>query len=131
MTVRVSAKYAALGGALGRRHKYNARRVQEDGYTFDSAAEHRRYCELKLLRSAGEIWQLEVHPRFPLEVNGVKIGTYELDFGYRATLNNIRGAHVVEDVKGAELDVWRLKARLFSALYPSIHFLVNGKRFEP
>ena len=36
-------------------HKYGAKRCEEDGYTFDSLAERKRYRELKLLEQAGEI----------------------------------------------------------------------------
>lgn len=127
--VRLSSKYAGLGGTAKRGHKYHAKKVREDGYLFASKAEHKRYCELKLLRSAGEIWQLEVHPRFSLVVLGIDCGTYTPDFAYLARINNVSGVKVAEEIKGFSTTDYKLRARLFAALYPTIHFLVNGKRF--
>ena len=40
-------------------NKYNARKVTVDGITFDSAKEANRWCELKLLQRAGEIYDLQ------------------------------------------------------------------------
>jgi hypothetical protein len=85
-----------------------------DGYTFDSKKEARRYGELKLLARAGRIADLQIHPRFPLDVNGHPICRYEGDFAYTED-----GARVVEDVKSAitrKHPVYRLKAKLFRAL---------------
>lgn len=93
-------------------NKYNARKAQEDGYTFDSLMEQRRYRELKLLQQAGLITGLEVHPRYPLIVNGVKVCVYEADFRY--TQN---GRQVVEDAKGVKTDVYKLKRKLMRAVH--------------
>ena len=41
------------------------------------------------------IYDLEIHPVFPLLVNGIKIGRYTADFKYK----NANGEEVVEDVK--------------------------------
>jgi hypothetical protein len=78
--------------------KYGNTRVEEDGYTFDSKAEHRRYQELKLMVAAGEIEGLFVHPPFDLHVNDVKIGRYTADFEY---WDVVTGKLVVEDVKSS------------------------------
>lgn len=77
-------------------NKYGAIKVELDGYTFDSRAEARRYFVLKARQERGEISGLQVHPSWPLEVNGVKLGRYSGDFVY---WDNERGASVVEDVK--------------------------------
>lgn len=57
-------------------------RTRIDGYTFDSLSEARRYGELKIEALAGSITDLQVHPRFGLDVNGVHICDYEADFSY-------------------------------------------------
>lgn len=84
--------------------KYGNRKITEDGITFDSLGEHRRYCELKLLLllEAGEITNLEVHPKFVLlpaftdsEGKVHRPITYTADFRYIE-----KGITVVEDVKG-------------------------------
>lgn len=95
-------------------HKYHAVSVEEDGYRFASKAEHRRYRELKLLVAAGAISDLEVHPKFPLTINGTNVGRYEADFGYRDLERN---EVVFEDVKGVRTEVYKLKAKLVRALY--------------
>lgn len=97
------------------RSKYKNVKVLSDGITFDSKVEHRRYEQLKLLQAAGEIRELEVHPRFELvpaftDFNGKKHRrvTYVADFAYL----DDRGRRVVEDVKGARTRVFNLKYKL-------------------
>jgi hypothetical protein len=92
--------------------KYNAVRTVVDGITFASKAEARRYQELKMMELSGDITQLELQPKFPLIVNGVKVGTYIGDFRYRY------GAVVyVEDVKGMKTPVYNLKKKMMKAQY--------------
>ena len=101
-------------------NKFNAQRVKADGYTFDSLAEHRRYCELKLLEKAGEIEKIIVHPSFPIVVRGKNICYVELDFSYRIR-NPKRPFHLkYEDVKGFDTAVSKLKRKLFHACYPEL-----------
>ena len=115
--------------------KYNARKVRLDGYTFDSEAEARRYGELKLLAQAGEIFALEVHPRFVLLDGFLHWGErvrkieYVADFAYNevdplATANPRLPVmrRVVEDVKGVKTQVYQLKVKLFKKRYPLLLF---------
>jgi hypothetical protein len=92
--------------------KYNAIRTTIDGITFDSRAEGRRYQELRLLASAGEIADIELQPKYPLVVNGVNCGHYKADFRYK-----VAGVLIVEDVKGVKTPVYQLKKKLVKALY--------------
>lgn len=66
-----------------RKHKFDTQRQELDGYKFQSKAEFERYKELKLLKANGSISDVEVHPRFKIEINRVKICTVVLDFAYR------------------------------------------------
>lgn len=93
-------------------NKYSARKTEVDGYLFDSQAEAVRYGELKMLEKNGDIRQLEIHPIYPLIVNGKKICKYEADFQYLE-----KGKTVVEDVKGFRTAVYRLKKKLMKAVY--------------
>jgi Protein of unknown function (DUF1064) len=93
------------------RNKYGAVRVEVDGYSFDSKAEARRYGELKLMR----VRDLEVHPRFPIAINGVDVCYVELDFSYRT--NERPGWYVHEDVKGKDTAMSRLKRKMVEAAY--------------
>ena len=92
--------------------KYHAVKTVIDGIRFDSKAEAARYNTLKLLERNGDISGLVIHPAFPLEVMGQKIGKYIADFEYYEN-----GKSVVEDVKGVKTPVYRLKKKLVKALY--------------
>jgi len=94
--------------------KYGAVKTTVDGVTFDSAAEARRYQQLRILEKIGAILELRRQPAFPLVVNGVTVGTYFADFRYVKP----DGELVVEDVKGWKtLPIARLKQKLVAALY--------------
>lgn len=101
------------------RHKYGARKTTVDGYTFDSKAEANRYQDLRLLERAGEISGLSLQPSFALlpsyKRNGkmVRAITYFADFMYTED-----GRTVVEDVKGVETEVFRIKWKWAQYLYP-------------
>lgn len=95
-------------------HKYHAIPTEVDGVKFASRMEARRYRELLLLQRGGMIRQLTLHPRFPLVVNGIKVGTYVGDFEYLDVLSGLR---TVEDAKGVVTPVYRLKRKLVQALY--------------
>lgn len=106
--------------------KYHARPTIVDGIRFDSQAEARRYGELKLLEQAGKIAWLEVHPRFELlsstvTMQGQRLPAvhYEADFSYYE-----RGGRVIEDVKGVQTPVFRLKRRLFLGRYQGVELRI-------
>jgi hypothetical protein len=96
--------------------KYGAIPTTVDGIAFASKAEARRYAELRLLQQAGAIKDLACHPRWPLTVNGYKVGTYVGDFAYSDVVS---GRFVVEDVKSppTKTPSYRLKRKLMLALH--------------
>ena len=53
--------------------KYKSRKVTIDGITFDSKKESERYKELKLLRQAGIISDLELQKRFDFLSDGAGV----------------------------------------------------------
>ena len=95
-------------------HKYRAKPTTVDNIRFDSLKESRRYVELKTMQQANLIRALQVHPRFPIEVSGRHICTYEADFSYFDALKN---NWITEDCKGIRTAVYRLKKKLFETLY--------------
>lgn len=99
-------------GIARRRRKYGNIPTCVDGHRLDSKLEARRYQELRLLLVAGQIRNLEVHCRFPLEVSGKRIGHYEADFAY---LEN--GTLVLEDCKGVATPLYRWKRAHVLAQY--------------
>jgi hypothetical protein len=103
--------------------KYGAKRAEQDGITFDSLAEWRRYQELKLLLAAGEIADLRVHPRYTLleaftDAQGRKHRplVYVADFAYFEVFS---GLEVVEDVKGMETREFKIKEKLLCKQLPA------------
>jgi|MDTB01.2.fsa_nt_gb hypothetical protein len=101
-------------------NKYGAIKVKLDGYVFDSKLEAARYKFLRELETAGAVSDIEVHPPFPCFVEGKKICLYKADFKYK----NAQGEEVVEDTKGIQTDVFKLKKKLVEALYPGLEIQV-------
>jgi hypothetical protein len=94
--------------------KYHAKPTVVDGIKFASKAEARRYGELTLLERVGKIKDIVLQPRVPIDVNGVRIGTYVADFMY---VDVETGETVYEDVKGVKTPVYNLKKRLVAAIH--------------
>jgi hypothetical protein len=95
--------------------KYGNKKIQADGYTFDSQAEQQRYQELLLLKKAGAIVSLKVHPKYELlPAFRDRSGTWRAAITYTADFSYIEdGCGVVEDVKGVRTQVFRIKEKLF------------------
>lgn len=110
MTPVRASSFGPSDGA--KRSKYGAVRTVVDGVSFASKREARRYSELKLLERAGEIDELKLQPRYPLIVNGQKVCTFVADFAYR---QGPLYQPVVEDCKGVQTDVFRIKRKLMAA----------------
>jgi len=99
-------------------------RVVVDGIKFDSKAEARRYTELDLLQKAGEIKNLELQPRFELACGDRPIRIrnkhghprrtfYTSDFRYV----DKSGETIIEDVKGYDTPISRLRRAIVEAQY--------------
>ena len=98
-------------------NKYRAIKTELDGITFDSRREASRYAELKMMQQQGVIERLELQPVYPLTFNGRPVGRkrkYIADFRYWC---NARQRHVVEDVKGFDTPVSKLKRDIVECLY--------------
>lgn len=102
-----------------RKTKYGSRKVSVNGETFDSVKEYRRYCELKLLEKAGEIYDLKRQVRFELipsqRINGrvaERACLYIADFVYTEN-----GLTVVEDTKGFKTKDYIIKRKLMLKVY--------------
>lgn len=98
-----------------------------DGIVFDSKAEMVRYCSLRIMERAGLIADLELQPQFVLlegfrhpEHGRMSAIRYRADFRYREAKT---GKIIVEDVKGARTDVYRIKKILLLWRYPELNFV--------
>jgi hypothetical protein len=108
------------GGPTGQEAKYGNQPVMIDGWRFASKQEGERYRLLKSLERADVIVDLEIHPRYSLDVNGVHIANYTADFRYRIIAGERSGEVVVEDVKSEptrQKESFRLKRKLMRAVH--------------
>lgn len=80
---------------------------------FPSQGEAARYDHLRSREFHGEIHCLKTHPVYPIKINGQRVCVVELDFGYF----DGDGKLVVEDFKGKDNALSKLKRRLVEAQY--------------
>ena len=98
-----------------------------DGLRFSSKAEAARYSELKLLQATNQVRWFIRQPRFDLG-NGI---VYVADFlvvwnADETTFSDTRVT--VEDVKGVETDVFKLKRKLFEAQYGELTLITKRRK---
>lgn len=106
-------------------NKYRNKKVIVDKKEFDSKREGNRYKELKLLERAGEIKNLELQPRFLLQDSFKKNGRTFRKIEYVADFKYIEnGKAIVEDVKGMQTDVFKLKHKIFEKVYPDLELKI-------
>ena len=106
-------------------NKYRNKKVIVDGKEFDSKKEGNRYKELRLLERAGEISNLELQPRFLLQDKFKKNGKTYRKIEYVADFKYIEnGKKIVEDVKGMQTDVFKLKHKIFEKVYPDLELRI-------
>jgi hypothetical protein len=100
--------------------KFKNHLVIIDHLKFDSLREAQKYSQRCFLAAQRIIKDLQIHPSFELCVNGTKICKYVSDFAY--TYN---GKQIVEDIKGVETPAFKIKAKLFRALYPEYSLVIT------
>jgi hypothetical protein len=110
-----------------RRNKYRAIKTVVDGITFHSKGEAMRYSELKFLEKAGKIKGLRLQVDYPLNVSTHHICSYIADFVYYSISGDGKVGMVIEDYKGVRTDVYRLKKKLFEALYAPLTITETGR----
>lgn len=115
---------AQITGRLPATEKTNrlnsvAEPTEINGHRFPSKKEAKRYTELQYCISAGDVRDLRLQVRYPLEVNGVPIFPrgYYADFVYFERQRDNTWLEIVEDAKGVRTDVYRIKAQLMLAIY--------------
>lgn len=124
---------------MKKRSKYNVRTDDlgklertADGILFDSKAECKRYKELKIMERARIISNLELQPSYVIkwpcstffEGPDKKICTVNLDFRYK----DGEGITHIEDVKGCDTAVSKLKRKLVEIAYEIEVKLIKKKR---
>lgn len=101
--------------------KYNNKKTEVDGITFDSGKEADDYRALKLLERIGDIADLELQKVFVLR-EGFRDGSgkkhrsikYKCDFFF---FDKRSGKWVVKDSKGMKTPTFRMKEKMFIEKY--------------
>jgi len=101
--------------------KYRNEPTEIDGHKFASKKEGARYAVLKLREQMGEIKGLKLQPKYWFPIYGVELEyqskrrvVYIADFSY---WNMKKQALIVEDVKGVQTPMFKLKWALMKACH--------------
>lgn len=97
-----------------RQNKFGAKTTLYGGHTYHSRAEAAYAAELDLRVKAGELREWRRQVPIDLYVNGEKICTYTIDF----LEIDKNGGEMWTEIKGFETPEWKLKWKLFCALFP-------------
>jgi len=103
-----------------KQNKYRNKITELDGIKFHSRKEAARYSELKLLEKGKAISDLRLQVKYELipklVINGKteRAISYVADFVY---IDNVYSNEVVEDVKGMQTDIFKIKYRLMKQIY--------------
>jgi hypothetical protein len=102
-----------------RKHqKYRNKVLETDEGRFDSEAEYRHWCHLKIRQRVKEITNLQRQVVFELAPSVVIQGRKRPPLRYVADMTYIEdGKTVVADVKGAVTDAYRIKRHLMASVH--------------
>jgi hypothetical protein len=105
----------------GSYNKYRNSKKKVDDIIFDSEKEANYYSQLKILERAKEIIKFEHQVKMPIEINGVHIAFYILDFQVFYPDGIIRYIDIKaldkKTNKWITTDVFKIKKKLIEAIY--------------
>lgn len=90
-----------------------AKKQTYNNQKYDSGFEAGYAAELDLRVKAKDIKSWERQVKIPLDVNGYHIANYYIDF----IIHHLDGITEYVETKGYATDVWRMKWKIFEALY--------------
>ena len=104
--------------------KYHNKKVECDGIVFDSIKEKNYYCELIILRMAGEVIDFERQVTFELQPKFKHADKTERAIKYIAdfVVKYKDGRTVVVDTKGFKTKDYLLKRKMLLYKYPDMIF---------
>lgn len=94
--------------------KYKNKTTEYNGHLYHSIKEANYARELDARIKAGELKEFRRQVPVELRVNGMKICTYTIDF---VEIDH-RDNEMWTEVKGFETPEWKLKWKLFEAIFP-------------
>jgi len=103
-----------------KKNKYNAVRQTYNNYNYDSKREARHAYELDMRIKAGEVSKWERQHKISIDVMGVHIANYFIDFKVYMSDGSIE----YHEVKGAVTGVFAIKWKLAKAIHPEWNFII-------
>jgi len=109
-----------INKSFSKHNKYGAIRQTYNNRNYDSRLEAKYAAELDWLIKAKEVTKWEPQHKISIDVNGVHIANYFIDFKVWYEDGRIE----YHEVKGMETEVWKMKWKLSKALYPDNNFVL-------
>jgi hypothetical protein len=101
-----------------KQNKYRNKITELDGIKFHSAKEAKRYSELKLYEKSNLISDLKLQVKYELIPKLTINGKTERSISYVADFVYLEDGNViVEDVKGMQTDIFKIKYRLMKLIH--------------
>ncbi len=97
---------------LQKKSKYGNKKVEFDGYVFDSKRELSHYLVLRMMAKTGVITDLKLQVAFELNDGGTHSLKYIADFTYMEN-----GVYKVVDVKGYKTKIYLKKKKLMKKVH--------------
>jgi hypothetical protein len=109
-------------GAKGKKpkNKFNAKKTEYNGSTYDSKKEAEYAAKLDLLKKTSgsdKVSKIEKQVKYDIIVNDKKIGFYKLDFKVTYADGCVEHIDVKGLRRGCAYQIFRLKKKLVEALY--------------
>lgn len=101
-------------------NKYNNQSQKYNGRIYHSRKEAAYALELDWRKKAKEVKDVIPQYKISIDVNGIHIANYFIDFKVILTSGRVE----YHEVKGFETDVWRMKWKLCQALFPEYNFVL-------
>lgn len=115
---RERQKAVPVAGDSGKESKYHNEQTEVAGLRFDSKKEARRYEQLMIMLSLGQIRDLRLQQDFTLqeayttpEGQRIRAIRYRADFVYTVCAT---GQRIIEDAKGKRTDVYMIKRKMMA-----------------
>ena len=112
--------------------KYNSKKVECDGITFDSKDEMKYYEALKIRKSKGEIQNFELQPKFTLIEGFKKDGKTYRPITYTPDFTVYHNDDTVEyvDVKGMTTQQGEMRIKLFNWKYRDLKLSIVARNLK-
>lgn len=108
-----------------KKQKFNAKKIEYDGITFDSKLECEYYKELMLKVKNGEIKSFSIQPKYILQDKFTKFDKHYREISYSPDfmiINNDDSITLI-DVKGFSTPASEIRKKLFDFQYPDIQLI--------